>query len=65
MRNTINNIEATEQNNANDHFEKCVICGADTAYKISTPISQRKYYVEGSGQICTKCHFDLYVNKNR
>ena len=48
-----------------DGIEKCVICGADTPYRFSTPISQREFYVEGSGQICRHCHYEIYIKKNR
>lgn len=48
-----------------DPIEKCVICGAETPYRFSTPISQREFYVEGSGQICQHCHYEIYIKKNR
>ena len=57
MENKIKNVVETEQNKISDPIEKCVICGADTPYRFSTPISQRKFYVEGSGQICQHCHY--------
>ena len=50
---------------ASKDIEKCVICGADTPYRFSTPISQREFYVEGSGQICIHCHYEIYIKKNR
>jgi hypothetical protein len=64
MKNTIKNVEETKLNTANDAIEKCVICGADTPYRFSTPISQRAFYVEGSGQICQECHYEIYSKKN-
>ena len=65
MENKIKNVVETEQNKANDPIEKCVICGADTPYRFSTLISQREFYVEGSGQICERCHYEIYIKKNR
>lgn len=65
MKNIIENIADTEQNKADDPIEKCVICGAETPYRFSTPISQREFYVEGSGQICQHCHYEIYIKKNR
>ena len=40
--------------------EKCVICGVETEYFRSTPINQRRYYVEGCGQLCEGCWGDTY-----
>ena len=65
MENLIKNVGELEQTNIDDQAEKCVICGAETPYKLSTPISQREFYVEGSGQICMHCHYKIYIKKNR
>ena len=47
-----------EQNQKNP-IEKCIICGVDTQYRFRTPIDFRYNYVEGAGQLCSKCyHFD-------
>ena len=35
-----------------DSFDKCVICGKETPYLVSTPIDYRIGYVEGGGQGC-------------
>lgn len=64
MKNEINDIKATEKNKTDDFYEKCVICGADTPYKFSTPITQRRYYVEGLGQICQNCDYNIYNKKS-
>ena len=64
MNDIIKNVEELEQDKVNDPIEKCVICGADTPYRFSTPISQREFYVEGSGQICQHCHYKIYIKKN-
>lgn len=65
MENEIENVVQAQQNKSNDPIEKCVICGAETPYRFSTPISQREFYVEGSGQICGHCHYEIYIKKNR
>lgn len=65
MKNEKKRVETTEQNEAENPIEKCVICGADTPYRFRTPICQREYYVEGSGQICLHCHYKIYIEKNR
>ena len=28
------------------------------------PISNRKYYIQGSGQLCNKCYTELYIHKS-
>ena len=49
---------------SSDTTEKCVLCGGDSGYKQCTPIEQRQFYVEGSGQLCEKCFDKVYVQKN-
>ena len=43
--------------------ELCVVCGKDAGYTKETPISQRKNYIEGAGQLCQKCYTEIYVKK--
>jgi hypothetical protein len=38
-----------------NQYDKCVICGQETPYTISTHIDMRFFYVEGVGQLCSKC----------
>ena len=45
-----------------DSQERCVSCGRFTSYKRSTPISERKYYIEGAGQLCKRCYEKTYGN---
>ena len=46
--------------------EKCVICGRYTDECVSTPITLRRFYVEGAGQVCKKCFIEIYFEiKNR
>lgn len=40
--------------------ERCIRCGKETEYDISTPVTVRRRYVEGSGQLCEKCFYELY-----
>ena len=40
--------------------EKCIRCGRETEYEVSTPVTMRRYYVEGSGQLCLLCYQKLY-----
>lgn len=52
-----------EQNDTDEIFEKCVICQRKNEYIHGVPISERNYFVEGAGQLCKKCYYDLYVKK--
>ena len=40
--------------------EKCIRCGKETEYDINTPITLRRYFVEGAGQLCEACFHILY-----
>ena len=44
----------------NNKQELCIRCGNSTPYHPNTPITLRRYYVEGSGQLCEKCFYELY-----
>lgn len=46
-------------------FEKCEVCGAVTDIPIDMPIQERKGYIEGAGQLCKKCYYELYVKRPR
>jgi hypothetical protein len=41
--------------------EKCVVCGDHTPYVKQDGIDDRKYYIDGAGQLCKKCHSEIYV----
>lgn len=43
--------------------DKCVVCGASTDYSVETPIGERAYYIEGAGQLCQKCYYEIYLKK--
>jgi hypothetical protein len=36
-------------------YDKCVLCGCVSRYKVGTPIDVREGYVEGVGQLCGFC----------
>lgn len=42
-------------------WECCVFCGKVTSILKEQPISKRKYYIEGAGQLCFECYHELYV----
>lgn len=63
MENKIKCAVNTKQNKIDVPFEKCIICGEETIYRFSTPINQRKFYIEGAGQICHHCYYEVYIRK--
>lgn len=42
--------------------EKCVMCGVETVYNVSTNIDMRAGYIEGIGQLCLKCYNNDGIN---
>jgi len=38
-------------------------CGKPTPYDISTPITMRRWYIEGAGQLCAECWNKLWPTK--
>ena len=49
------------ENQPDSEVERCVICGKPTEYRKDTSINKRECYVEGAGQLCRKCHFEIYI----
>ena len=45
----------------NTETDKCTCCGCDTGIPKDTPISNRKYYEVGSGQLCGNCYIKLHI----
>ena len=48
----------------NKETDKRTCCGCDTGIPKDTPISNRKYYIQGCGQLCDKCYTELYIHKS-
>ena len=40
--------------------EFCVICNEETNVPEDRPVSERRFYVETSGQLCRSCFYDSY-----
>lgn len=40
-------------------MDRCVLCLQLTNIPQNPPISLRKYYVQGRGQLCAKCYYEL------
>jgi len=45
--------------------EKCIVCKKETPYLISTHINERLNYVEGAGQLCSRCWSSSFIKKKR
>lgn len=41
----------------------CVRCGKETVYDQNTPIIDRRWFVEGAGQLCEDCWNKLWSTK--
>lgn len=44
-------------------YEHCTKCNSLTDVKKDTPIEERAMYVEGSGQLCKICYYEIYIKK--
>lgn len=57
------NKERKIEQNKKGKEEKCVVCGANTGYTFDISIFERQFYIEGAGQLCPKCHDEIYGKK--
>lgn len=46
-----------------EKHEYCAVCDKITDYAKDTPIMERLGYIEGGGQLCKDCYYELYINK--
>ena len=46
-------------------LDSCVTCDKETSYNIEDCIDKRIGYVEGVGQLCSKCYDVIYVKKTK
>lgn len=37
-------------------YDTCIMCGVETPYRRNVPIDLRTGYIEGAGQLCSKCY---------
>ena len=44
--------------------DKCVLCGRDAGVPADMPVSERKNYVKGCGQLFEDCFYRLYCRPN-
>lgn len=47
------------KNDLNTEYEICVMCGSTTDTPISLPVTERKNYIEGLGELCERCKIRL------
>jgi hypothetical protein len=43
-------------------YEECVVCHCMTDTPVDTPVTLRKNFVYGVGELCDKCFLDVYSN---
>lgn len=43
-----------------EELDRCVLCWHLTGVPRNTSISERKCYIQGQGQLCERCYFELY-----
>ena len=43
-----------------NEVERCVSCGTTTPYVMRQSIHERLYYIDGAGQLCEDCHYEIY-----
>ena len=61
----VNRKKKTSQMDSDrNSFERCVLCGAVTDVLRQQPVSERKCYVPGAGQLCSDCCMELYGTDN-
>ena len=48
---------AGESDDRGIEYENCIVCGDETKIRVDTHIDLRHGYIEGSGQLCSKCHY--------
>ena len=46
-------------------YEICVACKRETNIPRKTPIEERRFYVEGVGQLDKECYGKIYETKNQ
>lgn len=44
-------------------MENCILCGNKIHLDPMTPVEFRTGYIVGSGQLCTKCYIELYLQE--
>ena len=45
--------------------ELCIRCGKETEVDDYTPVDMRRFYIEGSGQLCEECWRELYEKERQ
>jgi hypothetical protein len=55
-----NTSERSDEENWGNEYENCVVCRDETNVLKSTPIKDRRFYVECVGQLDEKCYNKVY-----
>lgn len=52
--------QTTDQASEGSEMEQCVLCRRMTDVRKSQPVTERKYYIQGAGQLCEACYYRVY-----
>ena len=47
-----------DNSGSESEIEYCIVCGEETKYKKSDHVDQRINYIEGAGQLCSRCRYN-------
>ena len=40
-------------------MERCILCNKQTEEPVNKPILYRNHYIEGAGQACKECYYNI------
>lgn len=55
-----NEIQGEGSGRQCSEFERCVCCGKATTILKTRDVNRRKEYIEGAGQLCRQCFYEIY-----
>ncbi len=62
MNNTIETLP-NKDFNVKYEIEECIVCGVVTNEPVNKHIDYRLFYVEGAGQLCKECFYNINDKK--
>ena len=48
-----------DNSSTDEEVELCIKCGTETKYKENDHIDHRTGYIEGAGQLCSRCYYNI------
>jgi len=59
-----NHIEHKKNGDFEVQTENCIMCNVKTDIPVNMSVNYRKDYIEGAGQLCSKCSSKLWKNNS-